>query len=342
MVEPWQIPILVVAGIAGPLAAYWAVEYIRDKYAQPVNRRAKSTSPAGKHRSASRVTLEAWRGLIFSALFVVLIVMSLYIIGEETTNRLIAAITAVPAVVSAVLAARSLTMLLEFQKERRTDQSERQQGQSEPQPQAQVVQQEPPPQPDLAFELAQSLETSDVGVEPFSAVVWVSDAATGNAVKAALVDMLSVYELNLVDESDEHKGSWWQRLKFQVRRVVDSQTFTSHRDEAEQRLTLELVEKTAAEVNKMKTDSAAALIAATDKSEQAVVIFGQTVIVKFNGTIIVRSVNALTAAKIERTYALLSDPEAVVRMLSRVSQEPVGAGGDDPDANPPHPPLPGR
>lgn len=60
---------------------------------------------------------------------------------------------------------------------------------------------------------------------------------------------------------------------------------------------------------------------------QAVVIFGQAVIVKFNGTMIVRSVSPVIAASID---ALPSDPEALVQMFSHVSDGSMAASGGRP------------
>ena len=128
-IEPWEIPILAMAVIAGPTSVFWAVRWFRSRSsaldADPAN---SGQEPNGKHaRSDSvrnRTALERRRALIFAALTTVLLVIFVIILGEEAANTLIAAATAVTALVSAVLAVHSAFLLQELQKERQKLQSE--------------------------------------------------------------------------------------------------------------------------------------------------------------------------------------------------------------------------
>lgn len=132
-IEPWQIPILAMAVIAGPTSIFWAVRWFRSRSsaldAAPVN---SSQEPNSEHarsdsvrnrtalevRNRTATALEKRRALIFAVLTTILLVIFVIILGEEAANTLIAAATVVTALVSAVLTVHSAFVLQELQKER--------------------------------------------------------------------------------------------------------------------------------------------------------------------------------------------------------------------------------
>jgi len=81
-----------------------------------------------------------------------------------------------------------------------------------------------------------------------------------------------------------------------------------------------------ARVNQIKTETVRQLIAAIDKNDQAVIVVGPIVIVKFDGTIIARSTDADVAARIERTKDLLSDPCAVAKIIWNTDRPSATSG----------------
>lgn len=155
----------------------------------------------------------------------------------------------------------------------------------------------------------------------FNASIWVS-GDDGSEIRNRLYDLLDSEEIEFsVEEGPPVAGSWWQKIKLQISYVWNAQIIQHRAPELERRLQLELVEKRSAEVDSIKADAAAKLLAAIDKQEQAVVVFGQIVIVKTRGTIVVKSISAVTAGRLEKDPVLLTDPEAVLAVLAGPDQQ---------------------
>lgn len=156
------------------------------------------------------------------------------------------------------------------------------------------------------------------------AAIWTSsDANAGQAIRAALVEFIADYDLLVERSGDEEFGSWWQRFTLRAKKAYNHDKVQENLARAERRLELELLDKHAAQVDNLKADSASKLIGAINSTNQAVVILGQIVIVKYRGTIVVKSIDPLTAAKIERSNALLTDPAAVLQILSESGGDPA-------------------
>ena len=126
-IEPWQIPILVMALIAGPAATYWALQWLYRRYIAPptppstsetrdgadlIPAPAPAPAPApGSGSSARGSRDEVGRALVFAVLTVALVVMFFAALGEEVTNTLTVATTAVTALVPLVLGVHSVVLV---------------------------------------------------------------------------------------------------------------------------------------------------------------------------------------------------------------------------------------
>lgn len=102
---------------------------------------------------------------------------------------------------------------------------------------------------------------------------------------------------------------------------LDSVRSYDWQNEVARRLQIELVERKAAEVDGMKAETASKLLPALEGHDQAVIMLGRIIIVKHFDKLVVKTIDAVTAAKIERSETLLSDPEAVLRVIATVRAE---------------------
>lgn len=132
-VEPWQIPILVMAGIVVPVSILWGIEWLRSGPPPPrppsENSPGKPEGRPGSNNSVgNREAFEAGRALIFATLTVALSVIFFVILGEEAASTVTAAVTAVSALVPAVLTVHSLILLRALRRGRGPDHGDAQHG----------------------------------------------------------------------------------------------------------------------------------------------------------------------------------------------------------------------
>jgi hypothetical protein len=179
-----------------------------------------------------------------------------------------------------------------------------------------------PPLPGIEFTLLDSDRSGQAGsvgrrADRVQAAIWTSsDASAGHAIRDALIEFAADHDFIVERSGDEELGSWRQRFRLRARKAYANKKVQENLARAERRLELELLDKAAAEVDNVKADSASKLIAAIDSTSKAVVVLGQIVIVKYDGMIVVKSIDPVTAGRIEGSQTLLSDPAAVLQILS--------------------------
>lgn len=129
-VEPWQIPILVMACIVVPVSILWGIEWLRSGPRPPSeNSPGKPEGRPGSNDSVGNLeAFEAGRALIFATLTVALSVIFFVILGEEAASTVTAAVTAVSALVPAVLTVHSLILLRALRRGRGPDHGDAQHG----------------------------------------------------------------------------------------------------------------------------------------------------------------------------------------------------------------------
>jgi hypothetical protein len=148
-----------------------------------------------------------------------------------------------------------------------------------------------------------------------NASVWVS-GENGKEVFEALKRVAAGYGITLLENGLPVKGSWWQKAKLYAWRVYSSDTARQLGEDFKLRAEIEIAARDRAEIDEQNATTVATLIAAIDKQEEAVVIFGPTVIVKHDGSIFVREIDPRTASKLRQMPTLATSPEAMLRALS--------------------------
>ena len=158
--------------------------------------------------------------------------------------------------------------------------------------------------------------------EPTDAVVsiWVS-GDEGFDIREALGEFAQRNGLTLQDDGPSVRGTWRQRCKLIARAVIGNEVVKEAAEELLERARIETVKKAKAQVDSINTDIVAKLISAIDKHDEAVVVFGPTIIVKHEGTMFVRSVDPVVASKLERMPVLMTNPQAMLDALSGTTEQ---------------------
>lgn len=149
--------------------------------------------------------------------------------------------------------------------------------------------------------------------------VYVS-GKSGEDVRNAILDIArEIYgQEALFVLQDPVQGSWWQRFKIFTSKVVNHAEVREKAAEANRRLSIELLDRASAEVDSIKADSLAKLVVALKDHDEAAIVMGQLIIVKFDGKIFSRNVTALMARELEQRPSLLVNPKALLAKLDNV------------------------
>jgi nicotinamide riboside transporter PnuC len=108
-IEPWQIPVLVMAGIAGPTSILWLITWVRN---------TSQVDPKPARSVMTPTKRERLRTTILAILTVTLLGIFFTAAGAETANIFSSVASAVSTLVSAVLTVQSYLMLQEVRKDR--------------------------------------------------------------------------------------------------------------------------------------------------------------------------------------------------------------------------------
>jgi len=161
------------------------------------------------------------------------------------------------------------------------------------------------------------LRSDDLRTSPQVMIYTSGTRSDGIAIRDALLALLDQCGLELEVSGPEHEGSWWQRLRFRVKQGISSDQGQEAVQKAKLAIENQLLNKTQAEIGSLKAKAAADLIMACQSSPGAVVIVDQIVLVKYQDQLVVKSVDAVTASRLEASQILLSDPQAVIALLSQ-------------------------
>jgi len=146
--------------------------------------------------------------------------------------------------------------------------------------------------------------------------IYVSgDRDQGHALRDAILELVEEDGFSVVSMGKERLGSWWQRIVVRGKRAAATPV---GRDVlAKTRLALEnaALNELQAKIDNLKSDSAAKLMNAAATVDEAVAILGTIVFIKYEGRIIVKSIDAVTANRIESMDDFHLRPSDVLRAL---------------------------
>lgn len=162
----------------------------------------------------------------------------------------------------------------------------------------------------------------DSGHVAVPALVWAS-GDDGTDIRDAVVDFVSAHGFTIGARGIELRGTWRQKLAFWTREAYKAAEAKGLLAEVEERMRIELLSKAAAKTGNIEVDSASRLLKSINNQLRAVVIFDQIVIIKDGDSLILRSVDPITAAQIERAVNIFSGPGEVVRRAMAVLDQSV-------------------
>jgi hypothetical protein len=162
----------------------------------------------------------------------------------------------------------------------------------------------------------------DSGHVAVPALVWAS-GDDGTDIRDAVVDFVSAHGFTIGARGVELRGTWRQKIAFWTREAYKAAEAKGLLAEVEERMRIELLSQATAETGNIKADSASKLLESINNQLRAVVIFDQIVIIKDGNSLILRSVDPITAAQIERAVSIFSEPGQVVRRARAVLDQSV-------------------
>ena len=118
-VEPWQIPVLVMAAIAGSTSIFWLIGWMRDGFPD-ASQGGSKPQPDPDPDPKGRTKRELSRTMILAVLTITLLGIFFTAAGAETTNIFAEVASAISILVSAVLTVQSFLLLQGIQREQAT------------------------------------------------------------------------------------------------------------------------------------------------------------------------------------------------------------------------------
>lgn len=147
--------------------------------------------------------------------------------------------------------------------------------------------------------------------------IYLTDALAGPAVEESLRELLLMHGAEDLRESAVTIGSWYRSLTGLLKRVADSDAA----DEARRAVEIQVLDRFQAGIDGVTSDAVAKLITALDQTQGAVIQVGSVLLVKVDGTVIVRHLTAREMTHWQRNPGLFKDPGAALAELQRAGQE---------------------
>jgi hypothetical protein len=152
---------------------------------------------------------------------------------------------------------------------------------------------------------------SDITVQ-----IYLTDTSAGPPVEAALRELLLVSGVEDIRESPVVVGSWYRSLTGLLKRAADSDATS----EARRAVEIQVLDRFQAGIDGATGDAVAKLITALDRTQGAVVQVGSVLLVKMDGTIIVRHLTSREMIHWQQNPGLFKNPGAALAELQRASQ----------------------
>jgi hypothetical protein len=150
--------------------------------------------------------------------------------------------------------------------------------------------------------------------------VFLDTNRTGDVidVSRAIGEFLTSIDLDLFFESGEW-GSWFGRSFARSKKALASQGVKDTLTRAERALEIQTLHIPQAQIDAMQADAAAKLIAALGPTPNAIVQIGSVLLVKVDGTPIVRNLTQTELSYLEHNKHLYKSPKNALEELGRVS-----------------------
>ena len=148
--------------------------------------------------------------------------------------------------------------------------------------------------------------------------IYISNRRQSRAIEQAVNNFAKNFGIDVIHDSPPIIGSWFREKLAHARQ---DGTLADQLKLAERALQMKALLKTQAEIDRSQADATALLIATLEKTSDAIVQVGSILIVKHQGTLVVRNLTQRELAFYERNPSLFRDPAAALKELQRAETE---------------------
>ncbi|MEV1295392.1 hypothetical protein [Pseudonocardia sp. NPDC049635] len=166
----------------------------------------------------------------------------------------------------------------------------------------------------------ESMVADDTPTTPRAVAIIYTDGdeGDGRALEEAVLAFARQHDVELISADDPIEGSWYHRLWLRTRIIFGSVEAHGVYEQMYGSIIAHLEEKSA-QVDSLKSESAAKLIEAVRAQEQAVVLLGRLLIVKFGSRLIVTNISVAHAEKL-KTDPMFGEPAEVLKLLFEATE----------------------
>lgn len=155
---------------------------------------------------------------------------------------------------------------------------------------------------------------------PLAVTVYLAQDQGHQVVEDALADLLTAFDLEVVENLPPLRGSWYRDVVASSRRALTSRELGERLRKVERGIELQLLHKQQAEIDSMQGDAVAKLLTALEHTPDALVQIGSVLLVKVDGVPAVRNLTQLELRHLEHNPRLLTSPATILDALQAVEQ----------------------
>lgn len=142
-------------------------------------------------------------------------------------------------------------------------------------------------------------------------------------VSSAIRSFLSSLDLDLFFEGSGEWGSWFGRSFARSKKALTSQGVKETLTRAERALEIQTLHIPQAQIDAIQADGAAKLIAALGTTQTALVQIGSVLLIKVDGTPIVRNLTQIELSYLEHNKHLYKSPKDALEELGHLSGDTI-------------------
>jgi hypothetical protein len=157
---------------------------------------------------------------------------------------------------------------------------------------------------------------------PVSVFIDTQDPDTVDNVQAAVHQILEESSFESVYETPEVWGSWFKRLFARSKEVLTSQQAKDNLSRVERALEMQALHVPQSYIDAAQSDGVAKLISSLYNTPNALIQIGSVLLIKVDGTPVVRNLTQVELSYLERNRHLYKSPKDALEELSRIGSDP--------------------
>jgi hypothetical protein len=145
---------------------------------------------------------------------------------------------------------------------------------------------------------------------------------TVEQVDDAVEEIIADYDLESLAETPGSWGSWFKKWIVRSKDAVTSQQARDNFSRVERALEMQTLHVPQSYIDSAQSDGVAKLIAALSNTQNALIQIGSVLLIKVDGTPIVRNLTQVELAHLERNKILYKSPKDALEELSQIADDP--------------------